>query len=77
MTFSLEIKEGMYFGELGLVFDKRRTANVRAVTNSEVCKLDKEDFFEVLNRFPEYAVDILLTGAVRAALRACLFLIPL
>lgn len=69
--FSQDIQKGQYFGELGLVFDRRRTANVRAMSNLEVCKFNKDDFFEVLNRFPEYAKAVLITGTLRRPPSSC------
>jgi CRP-like cAMP-binding protein len=64
-NFSVEQGENTYFGEIGLVIDTRRTASVVTLEHSELCVLSKEDFFEVLNMFPQHAKDVLITAHKR------------
>jgi CRP-like cAMP-binding protein len=68
--FEKQVEEGDYFGEVGLVMDKRRSASCRALTNSEVCKLNKKEFFETLNMYPRDAIEVLITG-IYSSLHFC------
>jgi CRP-like cAMP-binding protein len=63
--FAHEQSEGTFFGEVALVLDKRRTANVVTLTHCEICVLSKQDFFDVLSMFPKFAKDILITAHKR------------
>ncbi|KAF1313792.1 Voltage-gated ion channel, partial [Globisporangium splendens] len=44
---------GQAFGEIALVMNYERTANVRAMTYVEMCVLTRTDFQTVLTRYPE------------------------
>jgi small-conductance mechanosensitive channel/CRP-like cAMP-binding protein len=49
---------GEFFGEMALLTGQKRTANVRAVTDVRVYRLDKDSFKEILERKPEILDDI-------------------
>lgn len=42
------LKEGDYFGELGIMEQKKRSATIIANENAEVAVITKEDFMKVL-----------------------------
>mmetsp|Transcript_60255 Transcript_60255/g.160351 ORF Transcript_60255/g.160351 Transcript_60255/m.160351 type:complete len:510 (-) Transcript_60255:526-2055(-) len=47
-----------YFGELGLMIGEGRTATIVGLSDeSELLELSKESFYEVMERFPEFADD--------------------
>ncbi|CAH1251717.1 CNGA1 [Branchiostoma lanceolatum] len=46
-------KHGRVFGELSLVFNIPRTANLRAATNCDLMVLEKKDLHVILNHYPE------------------------
>jgi small-conductance mechanosensitive channel/CRP-like cAMP-binding protein len=52
------LRDGDFFGEMGLMTGEPRTATVVAVEDVECYRLDKEDFHDILNRRPEIAEDI-------------------
>lgn len=41
-----------YFGEEGLLFDRPRSATITAITPVIILRLDREDFFELLDDYP-------------------------
>ncbi|KAI7907106.1 uncharacterized protein BX663DRAFT_426629 [Cokeromyces recurvatus] len=47
------LSTGDYFGDIAVLLETPRTANVRAVTPIELYVLKKSDFMDVLNRFPD------------------------
>ncbi|KAE8903953.1 hypothetical protein PF010_g6488 [Phytophthora fragariae] len=47
------ISRGQAFGDMALLMNYQRAANVRAVTHVEMCVLSREDFQVVLARYPE------------------------
>ncbi|CAG9467891.1 unnamed protein product [Pedinophyceae sp. YPF-701] len=47
------LSDGSYFGEIGILRKAIRTADVRALTPVEVFTLKREDFYEILERFPD------------------------
>ena len=49
------LTEGDSFGELTMMFDRRRTATIVAVTTVELASFSKSDFIAVINEFPELA----------------------
>jgi CRP-like cAMP-binding protein len=49
---------GDFFGEMGLLTGDRRSASVLAVTDVHCLRLDKEDFFNVLQNRPLIAEGI-------------------
>lgn len=50
---SIVLDEGEFFGEMGLLYGRRRTAHVHALTYSELLCLEGKDFFSLLNNHPE------------------------
>jgi small-conductance mechanosensitive channel len=49
---------GDFFGEMALLTGQKRTANVRAITDVRVYRLDKNSFKEILERKPEILDEI-------------------
>ncbi|MFQ5625829.1 MAG: cyclic nucleotide-gated ion channel [Methyloligellaceae bacterium] len=49
----IRLGEGDFFGEMGLLYRRRRTHNVTAVTKCRVLVLDKSDFEQLCHREPE------------------------
>ncbi len=47
------LREGSYFGEMALIADERRTANVVAMTEVETVRIDKREFQQILSLYPE------------------------
>ncbi|RLN96369.1 hypothetical protein BBJ28_00021562 [Nothophytophthora sp. Chile5] len=47
------ISRGQAFGDLALVMNYQRAANVRAITHVEMCVLSRDAFQAVLTRYPE------------------------
>ncbi|KAI9486601.1 MAG: hypothetical protein EXX96DRAFT_549692 [Benjaminiella poitrasii] len=47
------LSAGDYFGDIAVLLDTPRAANVRAVTAIELYTLKKSDFMVVINRFPD------------------------
>jgi small-conductance mechanosensitive channel/CRP-like cAMP-binding protein len=52
------LREGDFFGEMGLMTGEPRTATIIAMTGVECYRLDKESFHEVITSRPEIAEDI-------------------
>lgn len=50
-----ELGEGQFFGELSLLTGETRSATVKALADSELLMLEKNDFQEILNRHPALA----------------------
>ena len=48
------LSDGSYFGELSLIFDQARTANVTAVQHSLLFVLFKQTFDKIMERAPEH-----------------------
>jgi len=48
-----DLAVGTYFGEIGLLRNATRTADVMVVETAEVLRLSKEDFRELIDLFPE------------------------
>jgi CRP-like cAMP-binding protein len=61
------LREGNYFGEMALVRDERRTANVVAMTDVEAVRIDKEQFQEIARKSPEVQAEIQKTMTAREA----------
>ncbi|NUM46474.1 MAG: TIR domain-containing protein [Anaerolineales bacterium] len=53
-----ELMPGEYFGEMSLLDNKPRSAGARTVTKSELLKLRRDDFFDVLNQNPKVALQL-------------------
>jgi CRP-like cAMP-binding protein len=47
------VSRGQAFGDLALLMNYQRAANVRAITHVEMCVLSRADFQAVLTRYPE------------------------
>ena len=52
------LRDGDFFGENALLFDKPRNATIRAVKYCDVYMLDKSAFVAVVTRYPEFAHQI-------------------
>lgn len=48
-----ELKPGAFFGEIGVLMDRPRTATIVARSRCMLVVLTKEDFLKILPRFPE------------------------
>ncbi len=61
--------ESDFFGEMGLLDGMCRSANVTAIEDSELLLIQRTDFLEFLNSYPEVAIALLqeLTERLRAA----------
>ncbi len=61
--------ESDFFGEMGLLDGMSRSANVTAIEDSELLLIQRADFLELLNSYPEVAIALLqeLTERLRAA----------
>ena len=53
-----ELGPGQFFGELSLLTGEPRTATVRSASDSELLRLEKEDFQEILKRHPAMAENL-------------------
>jgi NTE family protein len=49
---------GSFVGELGLLLDEPRSATLLAATDSELLGLSRSDLTDLLNRYPEIALDL-------------------
>ena len=49
------LRDGSYFGEMALVRDEKRTANIVAMTEIEAVRIDQKDFQDILSEYPEVA----------------------
>merc|ERR1711916_76980 len=52
------LSDGSYFGELSLIFDQARTANVTAVQHSLLFVLFKQTFDKIMERAPEHLANL-------------------
>ena len=59
------LKEGDFFGEMSMISGEKRSANVTSIEKSELLILRAEDFFNILNRYPEIAILLLKELAKR------------
>ena len=61
------LNEGDFFGEMSLLDGESRSANVIALEKTEVLTLDRRDFLDVVNNYPQIAVMLLkeLAGRLR------------
>lgn len=50
--FMTTLKSGQAFGEMALLMDYERTANVQAMTHVELCVLSRVDFQKILTKHP-------------------------
>jgi CRP-like cAMP-binding protein len=56
---------GDYFGEEALLFDRPRSASVSALDRSLILRLGREQFFEILDAFPEVRLNLSATAESR------------
>ncbi len=50
--------QGTFFGEIALLYEKRRTASVQTLTYCELFVLNKDDFKKVLDHYPDFAAHV-------------------
>lgn len=55
-----EIEPGGFFGELSMLTNEPRSAQVRALTDVTLLSLEREEFFAFLGRKPHAAIDVLV-----------------
>lgn len=55
-----EIEPGGFFGELSMLTNEARSAQVRALTDVTVLALERHEFFEFLKKKPHAAIDVLV-----------------
>jgi len=55
-----EIDAGGFFGELSMLTSEPRSAQVRALDEVTVLALERQEFFEFLNKKPGAAIDVLI-----------------
>jgi uncharacterized membrane protein len=55
-----EIEPGGFFGELSMLTNEPRSAQVRALTDVTLLALEREEFFAFLHRKPHAAIDVLV-----------------
>ena len=55
-----EIEAGGFFGELSMLTNEPRSAQVRALDEVTVLALERQEFFEFLNKKPSAAIDVLI-----------------
>lgn len=63
------LTRGQAFGEVALLMNYQRTANVRAVTYVEMCVLSRADFQKILTRYPvdrKHAISNILTTCMES-----------
>ncbi|KAE9022475.1 hypothetical protein PR003_g13943 [Phytophthora rubi] len=64
-VYEIMVTRGQAFGDLALLMNYQRAANVRAITHVEMCVLSRENFQAVLTRYPEdrrrVVVDMLMS----------------
>lgn len=51
--FTSVLRQGQWFGELALIMNHQRSADVRAATFVEMCVLKREDFQTIITRYPQ------------------------
>ncbi len=59
------LKDGDFFGEIGVLMSLPRTANVRAKTSCDLFVLDKADFSRILRDHPQFAHGVLEIAKAR------------
>ncbi len=59
------LSKGDYFGEMALFDDAPRSATVRAISDCDLLKLDRSDFYELIEEYPELTRGIITTLSQR------------
>lgn len=67
VTFA-QLKEGQYFGEISLFFDRPRTVSIRAATNCDLFALSKADLCHAMAYYPHIKDQIREVAEKRAEL---------
>eukprot|EP01012_Entosiphon_sulcatum_P038816 TRINITY_DN5062_c5_g1_i3.p1 TRINITY_DN5062_c5_g1~~TRINITY_DN5062_c5_g1_i3.p1 ORF type:complete len:296 (+),score=72.66 TRINITY_DN5062_c5_g1_i3:476-1363(+) len=52
------LKDGAWFGEIALLTESKRTASVRTITGCSLFRLEKPDFLDIRDKYPELATEI-------------------
>jgi len=52
-TILTYLRDGSYFGEMALVREEKRAANVVAMTDVEAVRINKGDFQDIMSRYPD------------------------
>jgi hypothetical protein len=60
---------GDFFGEAALLYGRRRSATIQAAANSELLRLSKEDFDNLVRRFPRLKPNLLISHESRELYR--------
>lgn len=60
-----ELEKNAIVGEIAILCDMSRTATVRATSQLELLKISKESFLDLMNDFPDMAVEIMRVLANR------------
>lgn len=58
------LESGAYFGEIGLLITKHRTATVKALTPCHFEVIDQDDFLKIMDSFPDqkdYLINVIST----------------
>ena len=61
------LEPGSFFGEIGLLSDEHRTANVVAITPMRLAVMDSADFHQIIDEIPDLGVAIRATAEMRQA----------
>jgi Fe-S-cluster-containing hydrogenase component 2 len=61
------LSRSQYFGEMGLLGGGERTANCSALDHVELVRIGKEEFDEMMQRFPEIKAKLMAVAEERAA----------
>jgi CRP/FNR family transcriptional regulator len=63
------LQTGECFGEMALIENRTRSASVRAQAPSRCCTLSKQDFLDLIQRYPHIALEVMrsLSRRVRQA----------
>jgi glucose-6-phosphate 1-dehydrogenase len=59
------LRDGDFFGEIGVLMSKPRTASIRAKTLCDLFVLDKGDFSRILRDHPQFAVSVVKAAQER------------
>jgi CRP/FNR family transcriptional regulator, cyclic AMP receptor protein len=58
ITYAM-LQPGECFGEMALIEDRARSATVRAQTSSRCYTLSKQDFLDLIQRYPHIALEVM------------------
>ena len=60
-----EMRDGEFFGEIAAIDDEGRSANVTAISRSQMCNMPQKVFLEMLDKFPCVNTGVMKTLASR------------